>query len=173
MRSGRGNSPTRSDGPPRRLGHRGRGHDRPPRGHGTTGSVRGIKQLNSIVAATLRPKPSRQTSPTALSCDASCRTLPIPSVELVASFQACTRYAPGPWWRLKAIAACGAVSTIRGTPRKRVGRHAPAHFLAQRKKAAGPGIERRGSPPLQCTHGRGKRAGWGPNGVGVSTLSYA
>src|SRR5712691_4456791 len=49
--------------------------------------------------------------------------------ELVASFQECTHCLPWPWRRLRAVAACGAVRKIRGTPRQRVGANAHEYCM--------------------------------------------
>ena len=51
------------------------------------------------------------------------------NIELVASFQECQHCSLWPSWRPRAVAECGAVSKIRGTPRQRVGRNVHNHRL--------------------------------------------
>jgi hypothetical protein len=49
--------------------------------------------------------------------------------KLVASFHECKHGSPWPSWRPRAVAACGAVSKIRGTPRQRGGWQAHDHCM--------------------------------------------
>ncbi len=50
-------------------------------------------------------------------------------MELVASFHECKHCAPWPLCGLRAVAGCGAVRTIRGTPRQRGGWNAHDHCM--------------------------------------------